>query len=219
MTAVHAFSVEQFLSQPLTVSTAANVPVAIPDGNFGSIRVLAAAVDARDPWTMGHSDRVATYAAELAQALGLPGDDVDLIYRSGTLHDVGKIAVPDGILQKPEPLSEDEIWVMRSHAVLGEQIVSLIPQLGELLGGIRHHHERWDGLGYPDRLEGRRIPKVARYLAIADTYDAMTSDRPYRRGMERETALRALLEGAGTQFDPELVPAFVALQRGRRLVA
>jgi len=126
---------------------------------------------------------------------------------------VGKIGVPDSILQKTGGLTDDERAIMATHPVLGEVIVRKAPQLALTLPGVRHHHERWDGRGYPDGLEGREIPDVARILAIADTYDAMTSDRPYRKGMPPTTALDEIERGGGSQFDPELAIAFVSMMR------
>ena len=190
----------------------------LTDGSLSTIQALAAAVDAKDPYTQGHSQRVAQYAADLARHIGLSKADVDLIHTTGTLHDVGKIGVPDAILQKPGRLTPEERAVMETHPVLGEVIVRKAPQLALVLPGVRHHHERWDGKGYPDGLSGESIPHIARILAVADTFDAMTSDRPYREGMSREVALEEIAHAAGTQFDPELAGAFVAMmQLPRRL--
>ena len=183
----------------------------IKDGSLATIQALAAAVDAKDAYTQGHSRRVAQYAAALARFIGLPKDDVELIFTTGTLHDVGKIGVPDGILNKKGRLEDDERAIMETHPVLGEVIVRKVPQLATTLPGVRHHHERWDGKGYPDKLQGDAIPKIARILALADTFDAMTSDRPYRKGMAKEIALREIARNAGTQFDPELAPRFVEM--------
>lgn len=186
------------------------------DGSLATIQALAAAVDAKDPYTQGHSTRVAEYAARLASWTGASQSDIDLVHTTGTLHDVGKIGVPDSILQKPGRLDDEERRVMETHPVLGEVIVKKAPQLALSLPGVRHHHERWDGGGYPDGLAGEAIPYVARILAVADTYDAMTSDRPYRKGMAPETALAEIERGAGTQFDPELARAFADLMRATR---
>jgi len=191
----------------------------LKDGSLATIQALAAAVDAKDSYTQGHSQRVAQYAAELAGYVGLSREDQDLVYTTGTLHDVGKIGVPDSILKKPARLEEDERAVIETHPVLGEVIIRKAPQLASTLPGVRHHHERWDGKGYPDRLAGESIPLVARILAVADTFDAMTSDRPYRKGMSFDVALNAIAEGAGTQFDPELASAFVAMMRARHILA
>ncbi len=186
----------------------------LQQGSYPAVRALAEAVDAKDEYTRGHSSRVATYARELAEAGGKDPGFVDLVYVTGTLHDVGKIGVPDSALKKAGPLTEDEFALVRMHPEIGEKIVSKIPQLKDTLAGIRHHHERWDGGGYPDRLKGEAIPVVARILAVVDAFDAMTSERPYRKGMDVEIAIAELERGAGTQFDPEWAARFVKLRRG-----
>ena len=183
----------------------------LKDGSLATIQALAAAVDAKDPYTQGHSQRVADYATSLARHVGASQAEQDLIHITGTLHDVGKIGVPDAILKKPGRLDDEERAVMETHPVLGEVIVRKAPQLAATLPGVRHHHERWDGKGYPDALKGEAIPLIARYLALADTFDAMTSDRPYRKGLPLEVALAEIHKGAGTQFDPALAPAFIEL--------
>ncbi|HZT42627.1 MAG TPA: HD domain-containing phosphohydrolase [Chthonomonadaceae bacterium] len=191
----------------------------LKDGSLATIQALAAAVDAKDSYTQGHSRRVAEYAADLARYVGLPKGEADLVYITGTLHDVGKIGVPDAVLQKPGRLTAEERAIIETHPILGEIIVRKAPQLAPTLPGVRHHHERWDGMGYPDRLSGRAIPYLARILAIADTFDAMTSDRPYRAGMPRERALEEIAQSAGTQFDPDLAQAFVAMMRAHSILA
>jgi len=185
----------------------------LQDGSLATIQALAAAVDAKDPYTQGHSQRVAENAARLATFLGSSPAEVELAYRTGTLHDVGKIGVPDTILQKPGRLTDEERAVMETHPVLGEIIARKAPQLEEMLPGVRHHHERWDGNGYPDKLAQTAIPRIARLLAVADTFDAMTSDRPYRKGLATSIAINEIEKGAGTQFDPEMAAAFVQMMR------
>jgi len=185
----------------------------LKDESLATIQALAAAVDAKDPYTQGHSQRVAEYAVALAKRTGLTDDEVGLVHTTGTLHDVGKIGVPDAILKKPGRLEPEERQIMETHPALGEVIVRKAPKLVATLPGVRHHHERWDGRGYPDGLQGEQIPRVARLLALADTFDAMTSDRPYRKGLSWETALAEIARSAGTQFDPELAPMFVNLMR------
>jgi diguanylate cyclase (GGDEF)-like protein len=183
----------------------------LKDGSLATIQALAAAVDAKDTYTQGHSQRVAQYAAELAAYVGLTKAEVDLVFTAGSLHDVGKIGVPDAILKKVGRLTEEEKAVMETHPVLGEVIVRKAPQLAATLPGIRSHHERWDGRGYPDGLAGENIPLIARILAVVDTFDAMTSDRPYRKGLAWEIALQEIAKGAGTQLDPRLAQAFVEM--------
>jgi HD-GYP domain-containing protein (c-di-GMP phosphodiesterase class II) len=180
---------------------------------------LAEAVDAKDRYTRGHSQRVAEYAKALAQASGYDEGFVELVYVSGTLHDVGKIGVPDEVLKKTSRLTDEEFAQIKLHPELGEKIVMQIPELRDTLPGVRSHHERYDGRGYPDRLAGEQIPLIARILSIADAFDAMTSDRSYREGMTFEHALSQIREGSGSQFDPDLAATFVAMMESDRQVA
>lgn len=176
----------------------------------GVVRAMAIAVDAKSRWTAGHSIRVTRYAVELAHAIGLPESDTEKVNLSGLLHDLGKIGIPDAILDKPARLTEDEWKVMMQHPIIGYEMLKDIWQFkGEILEGILYHHERIDGKGYPFGLKGDEIPFMGRLLAVADGFDAMTSDRPYRAGMPKEKALQILMEGAGTQWDKELVKAFI----------
>jgi HD-GYP domain-containing protein (c-di-GMP phosphodiesterase class II) len=183
-----------------------------------AVRALAAALDLRDDASGAHAARVTTLGLLLAQKVASP-DTLELqqLEFGFLLHDVGKIGVPDSILLKLGPLDVNETAIMRRHAELGEQIVDKIPYLSAVVRGIvRSHHERWDGHGYPDRLTGDAIPFAARMFAIVDAYDAMTNDRPYRLALPRQVAEEQLQVEAGRQFDPQLVPEFLRLDRDLR---
>ena len=172
---------------------------------------LARAVEARDRHTIHHAERVGMVAREIGRGLGLGVDDLELLYHGGVLHDLGKIAIPDAILLKPGPLTEEEFATMRTHSAEGERICGALRTTTPYLPIIRHHHERMDGRGYPDHLLGRGIPIGARIASISDGWDAMVSDRPYRAGLAPDEALHRLRAGAGTQWDAELVEIFLAL--------
>ena len=171
---------------------------------------LAAAVEAKDPFTEKHTQRVAETARHVGRRLGLPEFALDALYRGGTIHDIGKIGVPDSILLKPGPLDETELSRMQAHVVVGESIVRPLRSGSSLLPIIRHHHERHDGRGYPDGLHGTKIPRLARIVAVCDAYDAMVNDRPYRRRRSMDEAIAVLADGAGSQWDPEVVDVFMA---------
>lgn len=175
------------------------------------LRAFARAVEARDLHTIHHAERVGRYAFEIGQALGMSGEDLATLRMGGILHDLGKIAIPDSILLKRGPLTADELAVMRTHSVEGERICGSLRTVSELLPVIRHHHERIDGRGYPDHLAGTDIPLSARIAAVADAWDAMLSERPYRTALDIEEARRRLLAGAGTQWDRDLVGVFADL--------
>ena len=181
------------------------------DANTSTIEALAAAIDARDKYTAGHSRRVADHATALAQALGYSERFIHDLRLACLFHDVGKIGVPDSILCKPDRLTDDEFTQMKEHASAGADILNKVQSLQKSLAGIRHHHERWDGTGYPDRLAGEQIPEVARVIAIADAYDAMTSNRVYRAAMPHEKVIGILKGGAGIQWDATMVMKWVEL--------
>lgn len=170
---------------------------------------LAAAVEAKDPFTERHTQRVAETARHVGRRLGLPEFALDALYRGGIIHDIGKIGVPDAILLKPGPLDDCELSRMQAHVVVGESIVKPLRSGSSLLPIIRHHHERHDGGGYPDGLSGAKIPRLARIVAVCDAYDAMVNERPYRKRRSVEEAVAVLVDGAGTQWDPEVVDAFM----------
>jgi len=174
-----------------------------------AITSLAYALEARDTYTSGHSQRVAEIAVAIAAALELPQESVERVRLAGLLHDIGKIGVREAVLNKPGSLTDEERRHMQEHPEIGERVLSPVTDDGEILQLIRSHHERFDGTGYPDGLKGPQIPLGARILAVADAYEAMTSERPYRKAMSRETALAELVRCKGTQFDPRAVDAFV----------
>jgi putative two-component system response regulator len=173
---------------------------------------LAHGIDSQHPLTAGHSDRTADYAVRLAEDLHLNDDDVEILRTASLLHDIGEVGVPDSLLTKPGPLTLEERAVMNQHSVLGENICAPLKSLRQVLPLIRHHHERMDGSGYPDGLRGRQIPLKARILQIADIYDALTTDRPYRQALSREQALQVLSREANYGWlDTSLVERFCAL--------
>jgi putative nucleotidyltransferase with HDIG domain len=177
-----------------------------------TITILAQAVELRDEYTGGHTARVTSFALLLARQLNLPPREIELVRVGTPLHDIGKIGIDDAILRKPGRLTPEEFEIMQSHTVKGAAIVATIPDLHPILPIVRSHHERWDGRGYPDGLAGEAIPRLARIVAVADAFDAMTSDRPYhpnKRGRPPEFAFDELTRQSGTQFDPEAAAAFV----------
>jgi putative two-component system response regulator len=169
---------------------------------------LAAAVEAKDAFTERHTQRVGESARYLGRRIGLPEFALDALYRGGVIHDIGKIGVPDSILLKPGPLNEAETARMREHVAIGEAIVRPLQSAASLLPIIRHHHERYDGRGYPEGLRGRAIPRLARIVALCDSFDALVNDRPYRARLSTEEAVARLHAGAGAQWDPEMVEIF-----------
>ncbi|MCK4594497.1 HD-GYP domain-containing protein, partial [bacterium] len=181
----------------------------IESSYLATVRTMINALEARDTYQRGHSDRVMRYAVRLGRARGLKPAELTTLSFAAVLHDIGKIGLAEEIIGKDTPLDEAEWVVVRRHPIVGEALVGGIPYLEEAAVIIRHHHERWDGEGYPNRLAGEEIPLLARILAIAEAYDAMTSERPYRHPLTTERALLELEGNAGEQFDPELVPLFI----------
>ena len=179
---------------------------------YKTIKSIASALDAKDPYTHGHSMRVTLYSIILAKELNVPSNQLEAIETAGLLHDIGKIAIPESILCKPGKLTDDEFAIMKSHPANSEKLIASIKKLHEISPGVKHHHERWDGRGYPDKLKGEEIPFAARIIAIADTYDAMTSTRSYRVALSHETAISEIEKCAGTQFDPVLAKKFIEIQ-------
>jgi putative two-component system response regulator len=170
---------------------------------------LAAAVEAKDPYTEAHTLRVAETARRIGARMGLSPEEQDALYRGGIIHDIGKIGVPDAILLKPGQLDYEERVKMNLHPVIGESIVAPLQSSADLRPMIRHHHERYDGTGYPDRLANDEIPLLARIMSVCDAYDALINDRPYRDHLSREEALAILQNGAGLQWDPKIVQLVV----------
>lgn len=176
-----------------------------------TIQTLRLLVETRDEETRGHSDRVAALAARLAERLQLPASDVEQIKVAGIVHDIGKIGVPDKILLKPGPLTSEEFESIKKHPEVGADILEGITSVQELAPVVRSHHERFDGSGYPAGLAGEEIPLCARIIAVADSFDAMISNRAYRKGLPMETAVDEIKKGSGSQFDPMVAEAFLSL--------
>ena len=176
-----------------------------------TVRALASAVEARDAYTGRHAERVAAYGLQLAEVFGMRLGDQPEIEFGFLLHDAGKVAVPDAILFKPGRLTNAERLIIEQHPITGSEIVRDIEFLGAARDVIRHHHERWDGTGYPDQLAGEAIPISARIFAVADTLDALTTNRPYRRASTLAQARSIILQGDGTHFDPRVIEAFKRL--------
>ena len=182
-----------------------------------TIMALALAVEAKDPYSAGHSKRVGYYAMKIGEVIGLDEETLRVLNDAGVLHDIGKIGIKDDILLKPQPLTPDEEKIMQQHAVIGEAIVKPVRSLQKVVLLVRHHHERYDGAGYPAGLRGEAIPLGARILAVADTYDAMVTDRPYRKRLSVEDTKRELKKGAGSQHDPAVVDALLRVLERKEL--
>jgi HD-GYP domain-containing protein (c-di-GMP phosphodiesterase class II) len=177
---------------------------------LGTVKALAAAIDGKDPYTRGHSERVARFSVAIAQGLDLPDEEIEKIRISALLHDVGKIGIDDNILKKPSALTEEEFEIMKKHPQKGFKIMSQIPAMREFLPGMYMHHEMIDGNGYPQGLKGDEIPMQARIVSVADTFDAMTTDRPYQRAMKFDDALTRIKSLVGTRYDERVVASLVA---------
>jgi HD-GYP domain-containing protein (c-di-GMP phosphodiesterase class II) len=186
----------------------------LQQASFQSLLGLANALEAKDVYTRGHSERVAALARRIALGAGVPPAAADVIAQAGLLHDLGKIGIPEGVLRKPGPLSDEEWGLMRRHPIVGAQIVAPLEFFAEGAVIVRHHHERHDGSGYPDGLRGELIPLGARIVAVADVYDALTSDRAYRPRLARPEAVRRLDAAAGQTLDARLTALCVDLTDG-----
>jgi HD-GYP domain-containing protein (c-di-GMP phosphodiesterase class II) len=185
---------------------------------LNSVRALAAAIDAKDPYTRGHSERVARYSVAIARAMELPPDQVRKVRLAALLHDVGKIGIDDRILRKPTALTDDEFEIMKLHPTKGAAIMSAIPQLADIIPGMKHHHEKWEGGGYPDGLKGEEIPMLARIVTVADTFDAMTTTRPYQKAMEISYVIKRIQSLAGSRFDPRITPFMMKAYENGELI-
>jgi HD-GYP domain-containing protein (c-di-GMP phosphodiesterase class II) len=191
-----------------------DVNTALERANLSFASALVATLDARDRYTAGHSTAVAVYARDIAARMGLPSDEQQLVHVSGLVHDIGKIGLPAGLLEKPGALTLEERREMQLHSEIGERILSNVDTYAEIAAIVRHHHERFDGEGYPDGLTGDDIPLLSRIIAVADAYNAMTSDRPYRDAMPSRVARLRLAQGVESQFDTSVVAAFEAILAG-----
>jgi HD-GYP domain-containing protein (c-di-GMP phosphodiesterase class II) len=176
---------------------------------IGTVKALAAAIDGKDPYTRGHSERVARFSLAIGESLNLPDDEMEKLRISALLHDVGKIGIDDNILKKPSALTDEEFEIMKQHPQKGYKIMSQIPAMKDFLPGMYMHHEMMDGRGYPQGLKGDQIPMQARIVSVADTFDAMTTDRPYQKGMSLEDALARVKTFVGTRYDNKVVEALV----------
>lgn len=184
---------------------------------FDTVEALAEAIEKKDRYTGGHTKRVVYYSMCIAKHMDLTSEQLEQIRLAAILHDVGKIGIEDSILKKPAPLDADEWTVMRTHPDQGYDIMSRVEGLRDVIGGMRYHHERWDGKGYPFGLKGQEIPLIARVIAVADTYDALVSTRPYRKGVAPRKAVDEIVRNQGTQFDPEVVEAFLRAFRVEKM--
>ncbi|MDY0340168.1 MAG: HD-GYP domain-containing protein [Coriobacteriia bacterium] len=197
------------------------VYVELSEAYASTVRSLVTAIEAKDPYTKGHSERVADYSRKVAERMGMSHADVDLLERAALLHDIGKIGISLDTLVSPDELTPEELSAIRQHPALGSNLVADVEFLNDIVGIVRHHHERYDGAGYPDGLAGERIPLLARILAVADSYDAMTSNRAYRPRLSRTEAREELHRVAGSQLDSEIVSHFsemltdLAMERSR----
>jgi putative nucleotidyltransferase with HDIG domain len=187
-----------------------------PGGNDNAIEALAVALLERDRYTGEHSEAVIEMSGAVARNLGCSSAEVARVRSAALLHDIGKVAIPDEILHKPGPLTDDEWKLMREHPVIGERILRVLPGLGGVARIVRHEHERWDGRGYPDGLVGTDIPLGSRIIIAADTYHAITSDRPYRAAASHGDAVEEISRCAGSQFDPDVAAALIGHLYGAR---
>lgn len=186
---------------------------------ISSIKALSAAIDAKDPYTQGHSERVTSFSLATARQMSLGKDTLEQVQMAALLHDVGKIGIEDAVLRKPDRLTDEEFDIIKRHPAMGASIMSPIKQLKDIIPGMRHHHEAFDGSGYPDGLGGADIPLIARIIAPSDTFDAMTSDRLYQKAMDDDFVIKTLIRLSGTRFDPKVVQAFIAAYQDGKIIS
>ena len=191
---------------------------ALQDMFIGAVRALVTALDARDPYTHGHSERVTEFALAIADELGLSADDKKRLELSALLHDIGKVGIEDPVLKKPGKLTKDEYEIIKGHPEIGYRILHMIRKMDPYLPGVRYHHEKYDGSGYPQGLKGEEIPLDARIIAVADVFDALTSDRPYRKGFDGGRAIAIMQEEISTHFDPQVFDAFLRAYRKGKII-
>ena len=213
--AIPAFAAQRLLllyrQQRQTAEALKDANARLANANLSFATALVATLDARDQYTAGHSAAVAIYARDIAKRMGLTEETQELVHLCGLVHDIGKIGLPAGLLEKPGPLTLEERRQMEQHSEIGERILRNVDDYSEIADIVRSHHERIDGMGYPDGLPGDEIPLLARIIGVADAYDAMTSDRPYRDALPSRVARMRLAQAVETQFDTAVVAAFEAI--------
>jgi len=181
----------------------------LSDLNWGTLEALARAIDAKSHWTAGHSERVTKLALKIGRVLGLTREEMDVLHRAGLLHDIGKLGIPMDLLDKDGELTKKEEQIMRGHVRLGLRILEPIAAYDEVISVVSHHHESFNGEGYPEGLAGKAISLGGRIFAVADSFDALTSNRPYRQALNREYAVEAIKQECGSRYDPDIVQAFL----------
>jgi putative nucleotidyltransferase with HDIG domain len=199
----------QLADQMGVALTNANLIKELDELNWGTLEALARAIDAKSHWTAGHSERVTKLGLKIGRALKLPQKEMDVLRRAGLLHDIGKLGTPKGILDKKEKLTKEEEMIMREHTWMGVRILEPIAAYAEVVPIVLHHHEQFNGEGYPGCLAGKAISLGGRIFAVADSFDALTSDRPYRQALNRKYAIEMIKQGSGSRYDPEIVQAFL----------
>ena len=212
----HIFQARQVADQVAVALSNASLIQQLADLHIGTLTALARTIDAKSAWTAGHSERVTAFALRIGRAMGLSQKELDNLYRGGLLHDIGKIGIPPGILDKPGKLTPEEIQLMREHVRIGARILEPIPGFQEIIPIVLQHHEWFDGTGYPDGVAGENINLNARIFALADCYDALTSSRPYRPGLGHEQVMEMIRKETGTHFDPAVVKAFYRIMMAEK---